>query len=341
MCKVNCQISTLVAHSITLTSKILNNHLTIDPNGLIEKMNMIRKILQRIKGVFYVVENLPQHFDEIKINQGRILSLLNQKKTNSPLNDYEFKIFSQWGEDGIIQHLINSLEVKNKTFIEFGVEDFTESNCRFLLMKDNWRGFVVDGSPSNINNIKQSYFYWRYDLNAYPAFITINNINEILKESGFEEDLGILSIDIDGNDWFILEAISFYKPRILICEYNDVFGKERAISVPYDPQFVRTKKHYSNLYFGASIAALTYLAEKKGYALVGVNSNHNNAFFIRQDLLCDSVPKVDLEEIYEPSNIRESRNESGRLTHLAGDERLALLKGLPILNVKTNALESL
>ena len=178
-------------------------------------------------------------------------------------------------------------------------------------------------------------------IDAYHAFITKNNINEILQHSAFAEDLGMLSIDIDGNDWFILEAISFYKPRILICEYNDVFGKERAISVPYDPQFVRTKEHYSNLYFGASIAAMAYLAEKKGYALVGVNSNHNNAFFIRQDLVCDSVPKVDLEDIYEPSNIRESRNESGRLTHLAGNERLALLKGLPILNVKTNTLELL
>ena len=304
-------------------------------------MNMIRKILQRIKSAFYVVENLPQQLDEIKINQGRILSLLNQKNTNAPLNDYEFKVFSQWGEDGIIQHLINSLEIKNKTFIEFGVEEFTESNCRFLMMKDNWRGFIVDGSLSHINSIKQSYFYWRYDLNAYHAFITKNNINEILQHSGFAEDLGILSIDVDGNDWFILKAVSFYKPRILICEYNDVFGEERAISVPYDPQFNRTQKQYSNLYFGASISGITYLAEKKGYTLVGVNSNRNNAFFIRQDLVCDKVPKVDLEAIYEPSNIRESRDESGRLTHLAGDERLALLKGLPIWNVKTDALELL
>jgi len=302
---------------------------------------MIRKIIHRLKSIFYIAENLPQQLDEIKINQGRILSTLNANKKNAALNDYEFKVFSQWGEDGIIQHLIQSLDIKNKTFIEFGVEDFTESNCRFLLMKDNWRGFVIDGSQNNISKIKQSYFYWRYDLNAHPAFITKNNINKILKESGFDEDLGILSIDIDGNDWFILEAISSYKPRILICEYNDVFGNDRTISVPYDPEFVRTQKHYSNLYFGASIAAITYLAEKKGYVLVGVNSNHNNAFFIREDLVCNALPKADLEEIYEPSNIRESRDQSGRLTYLAGNQRIALLKGLPVLNVKTNAIEFL
>lgn len=302
---------------------------------------MIRKIIHRLKSIFYIAENLPQHLDEIKINQGKILSTLNANKKNAVLNDYEFKVFSQWGEDGIIQHLIQSLDIKNKTFIEFGVEDFTESNCRFLLMKDNWRGFVIDASQININKIKQSYFYWRYDLNAHLAFITKSNINKILKESGFEEDLGILSIDIDGNDWFILEAISSYKPRILICEYNDVFGKDRRISVPYDPEFIRTQKHYSNLYFGASIAAIVYLAEEKGYVLVGINSNHNNAFFIRKDLVCNAVPKVELEEIYEPSNIRESRDQSGRLTHLAGNQRIAQLKGLSVLNVKTNAIEFL
>lgn len=302
---------------------------------------MIRKIIQKIRSSFYVVENLPQQLDEIKINQGKILSLLGERKENTSLNDYEFKVFSQWGEDGIIQHLIKSLEIKNKTFIEFGVEDFTESNCRFLLMNDNWRGFVVDGSLSNIEKIKKSYFYWRYDLNAFHAFITKNNINEILQHSAFDQDLGILSMDIDGNDWYILEAISFYQPRILICEYNDIFGKDRAISVPYDPQFNRTEKHYSNLYFGASIAAMNYLANKKGYALVGVNSNRNNAFYVRKDLLCDQVPAVDLDQIYEPSNIRESRNEAGRLTYLVGDNRLDLIKGLPIFNVKTNECELL
>jgi hypothetical protein len=302
---------------------------------------MIHKILDRIKGVFYIVENFPQQLDEIKINQGKILQILSEKKEHVPLNSYEYKVFSQWGEDGIIQHLIKSLEIKNKTFIEFGVEDFTESNCRFLLMNDNWRGFVVDGSLSNIEKIKKSYFYWRYDLNAFHAFITKNNINEILQHSAFDKDIGILSIDIDGNDWFILEAISFYQPRILICEYNDVFGKDRAISVPYDPQFIRTERHYSNLYFGASIAAMTYLANKKGYALVGVNSNRNNAFYVRKDLLCDQAPAVDLDQIYEPSNIRESRNEVGRLTYLAGDNRLGLIKGLPVFNVKTKECELL
>ena len=89
---------------------------------------------------------IDRDLDAIKINQGRILSALNAQKKSSRLIDYEFRVFSQWGEDGIIQFLVSNLNIKNKTFIEFGVEDFSESNCRFLLMKDNWSGFVIDGS---------------------------------------------------------------------------------------------------------------------------------------------------------------------------------------------------
>jgi hypothetical protein len=138
-------------------------------------------------------------FEEIKINQGLILTKLNQTNTSKNLKDYEFKVFSQWGEDGIIQYLINILEIKNKTFIEFGVEDFSESNCRFLMMKDDWRGFVIDGSRQNIEKLKKSYYFWKHDLKAIPAFIDRENINELLSKSDFDCDLGILSIDVDGN----------------------------------------------------------------------------------------------------------------------------------------------
>ena len=87
---------------------------------------------------------LLMEIDHIKISQGKILSELNKKKNSKNIQDYEFKIFSQWGEDGIIQKIIDSIEIKNKTFIEFGVGNFLESNCRFLMMHNNWSGFVID-----------------------------------------------------------------------------------------------------------------------------------------------------------------------------------------------------
>src|SRR4051794_15368256 len=109
-----------------------------------------RRLLSTIAHIDRRLVGLEVNLEEIKINQGVILSHINNGKTSRDLKDYEFKVFSQWGEDGIIQHLVDSIAIKNKTFIEFGVEDFYESNCRFLLMKDNWRGFVIDGSTANI-----------------------------------------------------------------------------------------------------------------------------------------------------------------------------------------------
>lgn len=209
---------------------------------------MTNKLL-KLFGALSVLLKANRQLDEIKINQGRILSELHSRKQSASLSDYEFKVFSQWGEDGIIQFLISNLNVRNKTFIEFGVEDFFESNCRFLMMKDNWSGFVIDGSVKNIERLKSSYFYWRYNLLGVASFITRENIAHLLESSGFDKNPGILSIDIDGVDYHVLAELQSWKPSILIVEYNTVFGFNRPVTVPYDANFHRTHKHFSNLYF--------------------------------------------------------------------------------------------
>lgn len=276
-----------------------------------------------------------RRLDEIKINQGLILSGLNRHKRSSKLIDYEFKVFSQWGEDGILQFLVDNVEIRNKTFIEFGVEDFFESNCRFLLMKDLWQGFVIDGSSKNIDRLKGSYFYWRYPLQAMEAFITRENVNGLLDESGFDQDLGILSVDIDGVDYFVLERLQEWHPRILVVEYNDVFGMKNSVSVPYQSDFQRTQQHPSNLYYGASLSAFIHLLQERGYALVGVNSVGSNAFFVRRELLNDVVREMSIEDCYRTSCFRESRDVKGRLTFLSGSGRRDPISHLPLVDVIT------
>lgn len=306
-----------------------------------KNMKSLKSVIAKLRRAISIILKINVILDEIRINQGIVLSALNENKKSQNLRDYEFKIFSQWGEDGILQYLTKAVEIKNKTFIEFGVEDFFESNCRFLLMKDNWRGFVIDGSSTNIDRLKKSYFYWKHHLVGIDAFITKENINDLLATSGFDEDLGILSIDVDGNDYFIYEAINFFKPCILICEYNSVFGATRKISVPYEPGFIRTNKHYSNLYWGASLPAMTHLANKKGYSLIGTNTACCNAFYVRNDLLNNNVEVLSVEQAYSPSHYRESRNENGDLTYITAEERLKVIKGLPVFNVEKNVIEAI
>ncbi len=248
----------------------------------------------------------------------------------------EFRVFSQWGEDGIIQYLVHRVPIENKTFIEFGVEDYKESNTRFLLIHDNWSGLVMDGSSQNVEAIKSDSISWRYDLTALAAFITRDNVNSLIGER-FQGDVGILSIDIDGNDYWIWEAIDVVNPRIVICEYNSVFGMRRAVSVPYNPTFNRTAAHFSNLYFGASLAALCRLAERKGYIFVGCTGAGNDAFFVRKDL-AGTIMAVTPTEGYILSKARESRDKSGQLTFVSGGERLRIISDLDVFDFEQGQL---
>jgi hypothetical protein len=273
------------------------------------------------------------------IQNGRIWThLLQQNKEIKSLHETEFKVFSQWGDDGIIQYLVNYLDIENKIFIEFGVEDYLESNTRFLLINNNWSGLIMDGSCSNVSKIKKSEMYWKYDLIAKSAFITAENINQLIIEESIKGEIGLLHIDIDGNDYWIWKALKVVKPVIMIVEYNSIFGYERAITIPYESNFVASSSHFSYLYFGVSILSLCDLANENGYSFVGSNTAGNNAYFVKNEFLKDLKP-LTAKEGYVESKFRQSRDESGELNYLRGDEILQCIKGLPVFNTRTNEIE--
>jgi len=258
----------------------------------------------------------------------------------SDLTDAEFSAFSQWGEDGIIAWLTSCLPAIPNTFVEFGVENYRESNTRLLLQMRNWRGLVLDGSDAHVNDIKSQGLYWRYGLTAKCAFIDRENINGLLTEGGMVGEIGLLSIDIDGNDYWVWEKIDVVTPAIVVVEYNAVFGDIHPLTVPYDPAFQRTKAHYSNLYFGASLPALIHLGKQKGYAFVGTTSTGCNAFFVRNDLAPTLTAALSGAWAY-PSKIRESRDAAGHLTYIDGAARAKQIDRLPLVNPLTGENTSL
>ena len=272
--------------------------------------------------------------EEAMLLLGRMASNQLKDKQIKDLNDSEFKVFSQWGDDGIIQYLLQTVAISRKIFIEFGVENYQEANTRFLLMNNNWKGLVIDGSAENIQHIKSRNWYWRYNLTAISEFITRDNINELFNKNNFSGSIGLLSIDIDGNDYWIFQSIVAVQPDIIISEYNSLFGAEHAISIPYDPKFQRTQAHYSNLYWGASLKALIHIASIKGYAFIGCNNNGNNAFFVKNEKLGVLRTKTCKEGFVE-SQFRESRDKLGNLTYLSGADRLALISDKNVIEVTT------
>jgi len=252
---------------------------------------------------------------------------------NTDFRRVGFSVFSQWDEDGIIQYLINKIPIENKTFIEFGVENYEESNTRFLLLNNHLQGMVLDACEPDIEYIHSDPIHWQFDLQAKCAWITRDNIDTLLRDSGFDADLGLLSIDIDGNEYWIWEAIRFLRPRIIIVEYNSLFGLA-PVTVPYSAVFDRSAAHYSRLYYGSSLAALHHLGQQKGYVLLGSNIWGHNAFFIRDDI-AEDFQAISLDRAYVQSKFRESRDFAGHLSFVRGADRVKLIQHLPVTNVIT------
>ena len=304
----------------------------------IKKLSRLVHLAGRLDLASTQIERLNRQTDVNTLMLGKLLS--NQVKAlgpKRPLWDAEFRVFSQWGDDGILQYLIAQARPPTNTFVEFGVEDYTEANTRFLLLNDNWRGMIIDGSRESMERVRASELYWRHELTAVDAFITRDNINALIGSAGFSGPLGVLSIDIDGNDYWVWEAIDVVDPAIVVVEYNSVFGAKLAVSVPYDPEFRRSVAHSSHLFWGCSLAALCFLAGRKGYVFVGCNTNGNNAYFVRRDL-ATNLQGLTAAEGYVLSRFRESRDPDGRLTYLTGEQRLAVIADMTVTEVQRNAL---
>ncbi len=293
-------------------------------------------IIRRIQRRLAQLTDLVRRMDDLQQAVGRLELRLSSERglSSDDLREHEFKVFSEWGEDGIIQYLIRKVQIAKPVFVEFGVEDYKESNTRFLLQHDNWSGLVIEARADLVQAIQKQGLYSRYDLKAVSAFVNRDNINDLLKRHGIEGDIGLLSIDIDGNDYWVWEAIECIAPRIVVCEYDAILGWERAVATPYDPAFHKTQAHYSFLYGGASIAALHALGRKKGYTLVGSNSVGSNAFFVRNDVRRD-FHEVSPRTSYVRAKFRNSRDQDGNLTFLSLSEGLEVIADLPLVDVQT------
>jgi hypothetical protein len=273
--------------------------------------------------------------DNIQLALGRIEKRqLDSLGYNNPIQ-WEFQVSSQWGEDGIIQFLVGKVPILNKIFIEFGVENYTEANTRFLLQNNYWSGLVIDGNEKSIEQIKKSDLYWRNNLKAHSAFIDKDNIDKIIGSNGISGDIGLLSVDIDGNDYWVWQAINSVQARIVVCEYNSLFGSSARVSIPYESTFNRNAPGRPVTYYGASIAALTFLAQKKGYELVAGNSAGNNIFFVKKEYL-NGLKPITMEEVYVRPAFRESRNADGTLSFKGFDEARRELSEFTVVDVENN-----
>ncbi|MEO6130207.1 MAG: hypothetical protein ABIQ02_00060 [Saprospiraceae bacterium] len=201
------------------------------------------------------------------------------------LNTTGYSVFSQFEEDGKILYLLAVIGIKNSSFIEIGSDDGLNSNCANLALNFGWHGLFIDANERSL--ARGRYFYSKYP-NTYgykPKFIysKVNreNINSTIEQGGYSGEIDLLSLDIDGNDYWVWDAISIVNPRIVIIETHIIYGKRNMVA-PYDPDYFFPGKHAQ--YHGASPVAMVKLGEKKGYRLVGANDLGFNFIFLRNDL---------------------------------------------------------
>lgn len=297
-------------------------------------LNKVRSKINLLDIVLGQIAYLQTTLNQVQEALGRVEKRQLQELDNKCLRANEFRVFSQWGEDGIIQFLLDHIQIDRKLFIEFGVQNYTESNTRFLLVNNKWAGLILEANEDNINYIKNDPLYWQYNAKVVEAFITKDNINDLIEQNGVQGEIGLLSIDIDGNDYWIWQAIDVVMPAIVIVEYNFRFGKDRAVTIPYTENFVRSQAHHSMIYYGASLKALYLLAQEKGYVFVGCNSAGNNAFFVRKDLKPECIEELTVEEGYVAAQFRESRDQNNQLLYLSPQEEEKLLASLPLVEIE-------
>ena len=244
----------------------------------------------------------------------------------------EFSVSSQWGEDGILDWLIERTSGLKPVFVEIGTQDYRESNTRYLLQNRNWTGFIFEGNEADVRAVQSSSVAWRHDLRIQQAFVTRENIQSLLQSQNVPAETGLLSLDIDGNDYWVWEAIEEIRPGLVVLEYNSCFGDLLPLTVPYQPDFRRSPSLGGNIYFGASIQAMIHLSQKKGYEFLGTGSNGCNSYFIRKDLAPHVVPRIGART-FHCAKFTEGRGAMQELLFLRGKKQAEMIESMPVINL--------
>jgi len=223
----------------------------------------------------------------------------------SPLDQTGFRAFSQFEEDGLLLYIFAAIGMTHKTFVEIGSDDGINSNSANLALNFGWHGLFIDGNAKALERGRYFYNKYPHPWGAKPKFLQAmvqrENVNQLIADAGIKGEIGLLSIDIDGYDYWVWDALSVIQPQVVVIETQVAFG-ERDLVVPYDKNYIFPGKH--PVYHGASPYAMVKLGEKKGYRLVGANDLGFNFIFVRNDLAQEALPEVDFKTVLTHPNLK-------------------------------------
>ena len=287
---------------------------------------------------FFRILNIKKKFtNKIQFNLGFNNIMISSQKYDRVkyISDSECRVYSQNGEDGIINYLITKLEIYKPNFIEIGIGNYIEANTRFLYERFYPKGIIIDCEKNLSNKVNLEVNTWKGDLRVIETLVNKDNINSLIsKNCDFQID--IFSLDIDSIDYWVLEEVNLINSKIVIAEYNPIFGSTLEITVPNINNFNRKKYHYSHLCYGMSLLALVKLMKNKRYYFIGSNSTCNNAFFISENFSKnDYFSNLLIRDLnyYVNSNIRESRDINNKLNYLTGSKKIENIKDCEVVDL--------
>ena len=266
-------------------------------------MNLLKKItkiiVNKIYNKIFSIRFFKRKFDDLKLQNGQIFSFFLKTKidTIKNLDEVIFKVFSQNNEDAILEYLILSLKLNNIKFVEIGTGDYVESNTRYIYEKYNCDGLIIDNTSNLASKVSKQLDIWKGNLAIEENFVNKDNINKLINKYFNKKKIDILSLDLDGIDYWILNELPEDISKIIVAEYNPYFGAELEITIPYSENFIRSELHSSNLCWGMSLKALINLMEDKGFNFVGSNSLRNNAFVKNEFINLLSLDSVDTSNL--------------------------------------------
>lgn len=273
------------------------------------------------------------------IGTSHILNMRKNYNSIKNLSEIDFKVFSQNGEDGILDYLLFSLKVEKPKFIEIGVGDYSESNTRFLFERTSCEGLIIDIIDNFENKVKKNTKLWKGNLKILNKKITPSNFLSTLENSNFTEKIDLFSLDIDSYDYWVLKEIPKKFCKLIVVEFNPYFGGDLKITVPLDENFNRTSYHYSNLCFGASLRGIIELLKNKGFIFLGTNLFRNNAFFINQDFkdhLSLNIPDDSKLDNFTDFRFREGRDINNKLSYIDPKNVLKEIKDCKIVDLSVS-----
>ena len=264
---------------------------------------MLIKILRKLgkASMLWMYEDMTNYIDSSPTRQSQLLlyhlyrdmAMRHDRAQLPTFADVGFRCNSQFEEDGILLYIFALIGSTNRKCVEICAGNGIQCNTANLILNHGWWGYLFDGDE---NNVAQGVEFFRksQDTFLFPprfnhAWITAENVNDVIRKSGISGEIDLLSLDIDGNDYWVWKAIDSINPRVVVCETHNAIGPYDALTIPYDPDFNITTPDFHS----ASLAAMTKLAKDKGYRLVGTHRYGFNAFFVLNGIAEELLPAVE------------------------------------------------